>query len=33
MNMLDIARKVLKTEAEAVFALTEKLNSGFEKAV
>jgi arabinose-5-phosphate isomerase len=33
MNMLDIARKVLKTEADAVLALTEKLNSGFEKAV
>lgn len=33
MDMLDIARKVLKTEADAVLALTEKLNSGFEKAV
>lgn len=33
MNILDTARKVLKTEAEAVLALTEKLNSDFEKAV
>ena len=33
MNSLDIARKVLKIEADAVFALTEKLNSSFEKAV
>lgn len=32
-NLLDIAKKVLKTEAEAVLALTEKLNSDFEKAV
>ncbi|MEW6068274.1 MAG: KpsF/GutQ family sugar-phosphate isomerase [Nitrospirota bacterium] len=32
-NILDIAKKVLKTEADAVFALIEKLNSNFEKAV
>lgn len=32
-NILDIAKKVLKIEAEAVSALTEKLNSNFEKAV
>ncbi|MBE0426851.1 MAG: KpsF/GutQ family sugar-phosphate isomerase [Nitrospirae bacterium] len=32
-NILDIARKVLKTEAEAVYSLIEKLNSNFEKAV
>jgi arabinose-5-phosphate isomerase len=32
-NILDIARKVLKIEADAVLALTEKLNSSFEKAV
>ena len=32
-NILDIAKKVLKTEAEAVYALIEKLNSNFEKAV
>ena len=32
-NILDIARKVLKTEADAVLALIEKLNSDFEKAV
>ncbi len=30
---IDIARKVLKTEAEAVSALIEKLGSNFEKAV
>lgn len=33
MNLLDIAKKVLKTEADAVLALTEKLNSDFERAV
>ncbi len=33
MDMLDIARKVLKTEADAVFALAERLDSDFEKAV
>jgi arabinose-5-phosphate isomerase len=33
MNIIDIAKKVLKTEAEAVYALIEKLNSNFEKAV
>jgi len=33
MDMLDIARKVLKTEADAVLALIEKLNSDFDKAV
>lgn len=32
-NILDIAKKVLKIEAAAVSALTEKLNSDFEKAV
>lgn len=32
-NILDIARKVLKTEAEAVAGLIEKLNSNFEKAI
>lgn len=33
MDVLDIAKKVLKTEAEAVLALTGKLDSTFEKAV
>lgn len=32
-NILDIAKKVLKIEADAVSALTEKLNSNFEKAI
>jgi arabinose-5-phosphate isomerase len=32
-KILDIAKKVLKIEAEAVSALIEKLNSDFEKAV
>jgi arabinose-5-phosphate isomerase len=32
-NILDIAKKVLRTEAEAVSALIEKLNSNFEHAV
>jgi arabinose-5-phosphate isomerase len=32
-NALDVAKKVLKIEAEAVYALIEKLNSNFEKAV
>ena len=32
-NILDIAKRVLKTEAEAVAALIEKLNSNFENAV
>jgi arabinose-5-phosphate isomerase len=32
-NILDIAKRVLKTEAEAVFDLIEKLDSNFEKAV
>lgn len=32
-NILDIAKKVLKTEAEAVSSLIDKLNSNFEKAV
>ncbi len=32
-SVLDIAKKVLKTEAEAVHALIERLNSDFEKAV
>jgi len=33
MDMLDIARKVLKTEAEAVLALAGRLDSSFEKVV
>ncbi|HWR58477.1 MAG TPA: KpsF/GutQ family sugar-phosphate isomerase [Thermodesulfovibrionales bacterium] len=33
MNLIDIAKKVLKTEADAVAGLIEKLNSDFEKAV
>ncbi len=32
-GILGVAKKVLKTEAEAVHALIEKLNSDFEKAV
>jgi arabinose-5-phosphate isomerase len=32
-DILGIAKKVLKIEAEAVYALIEKLNSNFEKAV
>ncbi len=32
-NLIDIAKKVLKIESEAVSALAEKLNSNFEKAV
>lgn len=32
-NILDIARKVLKTEADAVAGLIEKLDGGFERAV
>ncbi|GER93237.1 KpsF/GutQ family sugar-phosphate isomerase [hot springs metagenome] len=32
-NILDIAKRVLTIEAEAVSALTEKLNSDFERAV
>src|SRR4030066_1060906 len=32
-NILDIAKRVLKIEADAVLALTERLNSNFEKAV
>ena len=32
-GILDVARKVLRTEAEAVLALIERLNSDFEKAV
>jgi len=32
-NILDIAKKVLRTEAKAVSALIEKLNSNFEHAV
>ncbi|MEW6109480.1 MAG: KpsF/GutQ family sugar-phosphate isomerase [Nitrospirota bacterium] len=32
-NLLDIAKKVLKTEADAVLALTTKLDSNFEKAI
>lgn len=33
MDILDIAKKVLRTEADAVAGLIEKLNSDFEKAV
>lgn len=32
-NILDIAKKVLKIEADAISALIEKLNSNFEEAV
>lgn len=32
-NILEIAKRVLKTEAEAVLSLTERLNSDFERAV
>lgn len=32
-NVLEIAKRVLKTEAEAIYALIEKLGSNFEKAV
>ncbi len=32
-NILDIAKKVLKTEAEAITALIDKLNGNFEKVV
>lgn len=32
-GILDVAKKVLRTEAEAVLALIERLNSAFEKAV
>lgn len=32
-SIIDIAKKVLTIEANAVFALTEKLDSGFEKAI
>lgn len=32
-TILDIAKKVLKIEAEAVYSLIDKLNSDFEKAV
>lgn len=32
-NILDIAKRVLRIEADAVSALTEKLNSDFERAV
>lgn len=32
-DMLEVAKKVLKTESEAVEALIKKLDSGFEKAV
>ncbi len=33
MNVLDIAIKVLRTEADAVAGLIEKLDANFEKAV
>lgn len=32
-DVLSIARRVLKTEADAVFALIDKLDGGFEKAI
>jgi arabinose-5-phosphate isomerase len=32
-NLIDIAKKVLKTEADAVIGLIERLDSSFEKAV
>ncbi|KAF0146030.1 MAG: arabinose-5-phosphate isomerase [Nitrospirae bacterium] len=32
-NILDIAKRVLKIEADAILALTDKLNSNFERAV
>lgn len=32
-NILDIAKSVLKIEAEAIFSLIEKMNDNFEKAV
>jgi arabinose-5-phosphate isomerase len=32
-NILDIARKVLRTEADAIYALSERLEDNFEKAV
>jgi arabinose-5-phosphate isomerase len=32
-GVLDVARKVLKTEAEALYSLIERLNSDFEKVV
>jgi arabinose-5-phosphate isomerase len=32
-NLLDIAKKVLRTEADAVAGLIEKLNSNFERAI
>jgi arabinose-5-phosphate isomerase len=32
-NILDIAKRVLKTEAEAIYTLIEKLGSNFERAV
>jgi len=32
-NILEIAKRVLKTEAEAIYSLVEKLGSNFEKAV
>jgi len=32
-NMLDIAKKVLKTEADAIMGLIERLNNGFQDAV
>lgn len=33
MNIIDIAKRVLKVEADAILALTGKLNSSFEEAV
>src|SRR4030065_471181 len=32
-KILDIAKKVLKTEAEAVYSLIEKLDNNFEKVL
>ncbi len=33
INVIEIARKVLRTEADAVASLTEKLDSNFERAI
>ncbi|MDP3110642.1 MAG: SIS domain-containing protein, partial [Thermodesulfovibrionales bacterium] len=32
-NILDIAKRVLRIEADAILALTDKLNSNFEESV
>lgn len=33
MSLIDIAKKVLKTEADAVYSLIDKLDEGFDRAV